>query len=360
VTALPPELESWSAPRWERGASELLRMAEERIRPVAACTPENLAAELARLEASRSAAPRFVYATRSTGALYDTLLASADALDREGPLGALYAERARELALEAAICDAIGTPALRELAARRYPSDEAADELADAWLEEEADISSIANESLSDDAADPISLISRLRQEVGRRRLPIQVRPAPELAALAATGRGVIYVACGRRLDREDVARTVLHELDGHAMPRFRAARAPLGLFDVGTRGGSDTQEGYALALEESHGFLGARRRRELALRHVAAAGVRAGADFADTFEALSIHGAPRRQALRLAARVHRGGGLAREIAYLPSYLRVRAALSQPHVRAVLEQGRVALDAVDLLAPFIPAIMMKA
>ena len=46
----------------------------------------------------------------------------AEFLDGVSPLGRVYAERARELCLEAAIIDVVGTPRIRERAAARFVS----------------------------------------------------------------------------------------------------------------------------------------------------------------------------------------------------------------------------------------------
>src|SRR5262249_10654130 len=145
------------------------------------------------------------------------------------------------------------------------------------------------------------------------------VMVSPNLASLAATGDGFVQIAADRWMSRRDVQRTVLHEIDGHVLPRLAGERAALGIFGVGTAWGSGDQEGRALALERRMGFLEPGRRRELALRHVAARSVEAGADFTSTARFLLDQGAPLEDALRIAARVHRGGGLGREAVYLPA-----------------------------------------
>ena len=76
------------------------------------------------------------------------------------------------------------------------------------------------------------------------------------------------------------------------------------------------------------------------------------GADFVETARMLAAHGAARvPDALRIAARVHRGGGLGREVVYLPALLRVEAALlAGPALAAVLGAGRVSVEAAPALA----------
>jgi hypothetical protein len=202
----------------------------------------------------------------------------------------------------------------------------------------------------SDDENDSRSLVSAMRRAVGARRLPLRVVVMRELSPLAATGEGFVQVAAGRMIAPRDVARTVLHEVEGHAAPGERARTLALSIFAIGTARGADDQEGRALYLERAAGFLDPARRRELALRHVAARAVEEGAAFVDAARLVADLGAPVTDALRIAARVSRGGGLAREVVYLPALLRVDAALrADPHMDAVLSAGRVAVGAVPLL-----------
>ena len=174
----------------------------------------------------------------------------------------------------------------------------------------------------------------------------------------------------GRRCDlrrframdsRRDVERTVLHEIAGHALPRARAATAPLGIFAFGTARGIDDQEGRALLIERAAGFLDGSRRRELGLRHLGARATLEGATFVDVVELLLGQRAPIGSAVRIASRVQRGGpgagGLAREIIYIPSLLRVEDSF-RPHgkggstrVDDTMAGGRIAADVAPSWQP---------
>jgi hypothetical protein len=346
-------------PAFTAAAGAALAKAASRVRMIAATTPQNLGAELLRLEATwgreRGGDARFTYAAPGDyyEELIDGLSRAAEALEARGTLGEIYAARARELALEARVCASAGTAALREAARRRYARrdafDSAADALAREWLSEEEDPAEYERIA-SDDQGDPRSLVSEMRRAVGEWRLPLRVLIARDLAPLAATGDGFIQVAAGRAVSLRDIARTVLHEIEGHAVPASRARALPLSIFAVGTALGSDDQEGRALALERRGGFLDAGRRRELALRHVTARAVEEGADFAEAARTLVDLGVNLPSALRIAARVCRGGGLAREAVYLPALLRVEAAIeADPDLEVVLSSGRVGVPAADAL-----------
>lgn len=329
---------------------------------IASNTPTNLREELDRLHScwqTRAELPRFTYAAPPDHAtLRAALHGLAEELDGLGELGSIYADRARELEIEAELCEHAGRPGLWEAARRRYALRDAFEAVADvtaaAWLDEPAPAAMPAATSRSDDEQDPTSLVSRLRQELGRRRLPLRVLVSRNLASLAATGEGFVQIVAERVLSRTDVERTVLHEIEGHVLPRQASITAPIGIFALGTARGSDDQEGRALSRERAAGFLDHGRRREIALRHEAARSVAARADFVATARLLLDHGAPLADALRIAARVHRGGGLGREAVYLPALLRVEAALAvDGDLDATLGAGRVSVDAAPALRGWI-------
>ena len=319
-------------------AVRFLRAAEARIPLIATCTPVNLEPELLDLARTFPRQPRFGYRSVDLDREATALSEAARHFDTQGDMGRLFAARARELALEAQMCCAAGTPQLRTLAKQRYRSSAEADAIAARWSTLEDAITK--RDHISDDDGDPQSLVRRMRAEVGRTRLPFRVEVVPTMAARAATGRGVILIAAGRAMSAMEVERTVVHEVEGHARPRTHA----VGILEVGTAEGSDDQEGRALAIEQERGWLSDGRKRELALRHRAAESVRAGADFVETVRALDLN---LREALRVAARAHRGGGLAREIAYLTGLVRFRTA--NPAERRILAHGRVSVAAAGVL-----------
>lgn len=369
---------------WVSGADKALTLAAGQIRLIRAVTPSNVDSERALLEESfrRGVArlPKWRYDPQPVPPeLPRALEALAEFLDKEPPLGPIYAARARELCLEAAIVEATGTPRLTALAKERFldPSAgaredaERSDAMALAWTsdvlfsngdgsdrrgEPEGEGTKEERSIRTCDESDPRSLVSRMNAEVGKRRLPVRVSVHAGMASLAATGDGVILVAERKWLAPRDVERTVLHEIEGHALPRARAARAPIALFAIGTARGIDDQEGRAIAIEESAGFLDRARRFELACRHLAARATHDGADFVDVVALLQKRHASIEDALRIAARVQRGGlaggGLSREVVYLASRCKLARLAAGPDGRKiedVMRGGRVAADiALDL------------
>ncbi|HEX8790649.1 MAG TPA: tyrosine/phenylalanine carboxypeptidase domain-containing protein [Polyangiaceae bacterium] len=348
-----------------RAVEDLLLRAAREVQLLAAATPENAAAERARLaDALRrggAECPRWTYRNDAQGRRMGDLRQALEALGTSEGVDEVVAERARELAVEAALCEAVGTRALGNLAEQRFGHatrdvKEEASRTCAAWLQEPREVA--PGETMASDDPDPRSLVSRLRAEVGRLRLPFAVVVQPSLAPLAATGDRVVLVAPGRPTTERDVARTVLHEIEGHVLPRARAQQASLVILRVGTARGVDDQEGRALLLEERAGLLCARRRRHLAMRHRAVQAMVGGASFADvTRELTSVHGLDPAGAVVVAERVFRGGdgvhpGLGRERVYLESLVRVRAHLgAHPEDEPVLASGQVGIDAVAAIRP---------
>jgi hypothetical protein len=359
-------------PRWPAALERLLVRASHEVQPLASVTPIDVRAERERLAAELRAGgrvkPRWTYERRDHEGLRRALDEAERALALEGsrPLDRLVHARVRELSLEASLCEAAGTSALARLAAERYspPTAEVerlASRLCANWLAEASPRD--ARPTMRSDDPRPGSLWSRMRAAVGALRLPFSVVLTPALASLAATGVETIFVASGRDLCDEDAARTVVHEIQGHALPRARSARAELALLRAGTARGVDHQEGRALLLEQRAGYFGPRRRRQLAARHRAVEAMLDGGTFAEVARMLvDAHGLDAADAVLVAERAFRGGdgvraGLGRERIYLESLVWVdRHLAARPDDDAVMACGQVAVDAIDSLRPYAHAI----
>jgi hypothetical protein len=338
----------------------ILARAERSIALLDRCRALNAASERERLLADwrrgRESRPAWIHARgpdlRDARAALDLV---ADRASAAGAWGRLYAERAAELAAEAAIADALGRPEFTERAARRFPLDRSADgadaeAIARAWCAEPPPPEDELDRHRSDDESDPESLISALRRAVGIHRLPFRVVISAELPCAAATGDGVLLVRAGVWHSPPEVRRITLHEIEAHAMPRMRARGESLGLYRVGTARGSDDEEGRALILEERAGLLDARRKHQLARRHRATIALRHGADWVETVRLLRRLGASLAEAIDLACRAHRGGGLGREIVYLTARARVLRALERdPEIESWMARGRISVDAAPIL-----------
>lgn len=342
-----------------RELDRLLARAERVLALLDRCRPLNWDTEVSRVTNAwcrgDRVAPLFRYANPPEVSDWLRILAMiADTAREAGPLGYLYAERARELWLDANLVQSIGKPEFASWAERRFPVDDTEDGiLADAWTKQWTSLGSGAREGTiaSDDERDSRSLVALMRREVGRLRLPVRIVVTRHLASSAAAGDGIVYVRAGFRHTENDAHRIVLHEIFGHVVPRIRSRFAPVGILRVGTQGANEDEEGRALLLEQRASLFDTARCREVAIRHISASLVRAGADWVETVRELCARGAGEAEAIAVSARAHRGGGLAREIVYLPALARVTRRFEEdPALEAWFLAGRVSTEAASFMA----------
>ena len=177
--------------------------------------------------------------------------------------------------------------------------------------------------------------------------IEVRVRVDPRLSAGAATGEYTVFVAA-RRFGRNEARRLAVHEVLGHLLCAANGRRQPLRLLEWGTADSFIDQEGVALLAEEAAGLLDAVRLRTLAGRVVAADCMHRGASFAETSRRLHRdEGFAPAEAIAIAERAYRGGGVARDVSYLLGWLRVHAALSAGEATLdELRAGRLSLSAL--------------
>lgn len=108
------------------------------------------------------------------------------------------------------------------------------------------------------------------------------------------------------------------HEVGTHVLTYCNGRRQPLQQLSVGLAGYDQLQEGMAVLAEYLCGGLRPQRLKLLAARVVAVHAMTQGASFVECYRMLSTDlGYPPEQAFRLAVRVYRGGGYAKDAAYL-------------------------------------------
>jgi hypothetical protein len=352
--------QSPGAARARRQVEQLLACAEPRIALIARCQPLDAAAERARLLACHARGEALVPCHRyapppQLAPLRSALRLAARALDEGDAVDNLYAARCRELALEAELAERVGRPDFAGLARRRFTlggvdDSEHAARLAASWVRAAPNAAEEEPRFRSDDASEPRSLLSCLARRIGEHRLAFRIVVDARLSAVAATGAGVIHVKAGVALTQRDAERITTHELEAHALPRARALSEALGLLRVGSAGSVEDEEGRALVLEERGGWFDDGRRRTLGLRHECGLALAQGADWRECMLLLERLGCTPELALGVLERVGRGGGLCRELVYLPAWSRVtRELAAEPELERWLERGRLSLAAARIL-----------
>lgn len=280
------------------------------------------------------------------------LMALAGAAEALSAAGARFATRARELALEAELVSCIGGREFERLATRRFdpgPELRAANALAEAWI---AEAPEPEGETIrSDDRTQADSLFGRVEAELALGGWSARIEVVAGLLSVAAAGEGVIKLRAATPLSRRAARRLALHEVRAHVAPREAARARGDWLGRVGVGGAGEVEEGRGIWLERRARLCDADRRRELAYRHRACVALRGGAEPVDVARDLVACGASHRAAARVVVRATRGGGLCREIVYLPAYLRVERAIAEtPDIEPVLARGRFDLETARAIA----------
>jgi uncharacterized protein (TIGR02421 family) len=356
-----------------RGGAPLARLVppevhwlEQRLQPLCgaarllpALTPENGAVErerlIAALERGEPLEPAFRHAPTRVPAdgfrLLDSLRRMAADLPGEG----LYRAKLDEVELDLMLIEAIGQPRLvRRLAARRYGDGDTIAPTAQGPMPLRRcarmilDALAPSSEPRELPATGvPGSLGSLVHELAAACGIEVQVRVDPRLSAGAATGEHTVFVAA-RRFGRNEARRLAVHEVLGHLLCAANGRRQPLRLLEWGTADSFVDQEGVALLAEEAAGLLDSTRLRTLAGRIVAADCMHRGASFAETSRRLHREeGFAPAEAIAIAERAYRGGGVARDVAYLLGWLRVHAAISAGEATLdELRAGRLSLSAL--------------
>ncbi len=338
---------------WLPRVAAMLREATVTCPLALAMVPTNARDERSRCLVSREL-PRWTYAAPPRDARGETLDALSSHLsEKSDALAQLLAARADELAFHTHLAGAVGTPRFSALATTRRIDASKSLPLATAW----AASTPRSEPRQSRETSGPgLTLESALRSRLAALRIDWPVLVRPSLAALAATGEGFVAVAADRLIDEETLERTVVHEVDGHVLPRVEALRRGHVLAGIGSAGGIAAQEGWALLCEERAGFLTDGRKRELAWRTIACERMHEGATFQSVSTALEAEALLERDAAySLAERLFRGSlgarpGFGREASYLAYYIRIRDHLaSHPEDETFFRSAVLAPEACALL-----------
>lgn len=133
-----------------------------------------------------------------------------------------------------------------------------------------------------------------------------------------------LRIAASSRVSESRVDPLLAHEVSVHLLTGHNGAAQGLSLFSTGLAGYEEIQEGLGVFAEWAVGGLTYPRLRLIAGRVIAVHAMLNGADFNQTFDLLHHHHGIRPQrAFHIAARVHRGGGLAKDAIYLRGFRRV-------------------------------------
>ncbi len=137
----------------------------------------------------------------------------------------------------------------------------------------------------------------------------------------------------------------IQHEVGTHVVTYWNGRAQPFRLLASGLANHDELQEGLAVFAEYLVGGLTPARLRTLASRVLAARSVIDGAAFIETFRLLrNDHGVSARMAYLISMRVHRGGGLIKDAAYLRGLLKVMEYIKAGGRLETLFVGKMAAE----------------
>ncbi len=169
-----------------------------------------------------------------------------------------------------------------------------------------------------DIAAAARALIASYRAADSRFDAAVEVRD--DLAAGLMVSGGKLMVSSDTQMAQHRLDALLAHEVSVHLLTWFNGALQPLSIFRTGLAGYEGLQEGLGVFAEWAVGGLTTARIRLLAARVVAVDAMLRGADFGECYRLLTDHGFSPRTAFNISARVHRSGGLAKDLIYLKGF----------------------------------------
>ncbi|WPP52786.1 flavohemoglobin expression-modulating QEGLA motif protein [Catalinimonas niigatensis] len=153
----------------------------------------------------------------------------------------------------------------------------------------------------------------------------------------------------------------IQHEVGTHILTYCNGKRQPFKLFYAGLAGYDPLQEGLAVLAEYLVGGLTAARLKTLAVRVIAVESVCAGADFIETYRLLNEeYGYSDKGAFNITTRVHRGGGLTKDAAYLKGLIRLMNFLQKGGEFESLYAGKFAMAHVPYVKELIHRRVVKS
>ena len=177
-----------------------------------------------------------------------------------------------------------------------------------------------------------------------------EVELRADLGAGAVCSNGRLLLNAHPTTPAHRVEALLQHEVGVHLVTFYNGLAQPLGVFARGLAGCVELQEGLAVVAELLAGGLDGPRLRVLAGRIVAVRALLDGAALGETIGLLAeTHGFPRETAFDVACRVHRGGGLTKDVVYLRGLLAVLRYLGEGGDLAPLLVGKVALRHVPVV-----------
>jgi len=194
----------------------------------------------------------------------------------------------------------------------------------------------------------------RVRQEIEGYhrqdpRFTAQVDIRDDLYSGLLCSQGRLLIGKGAAIPESRAEALIHHEVGTHLVTYYNALAQPLKLLKFGLPGYDDLQEGFAVVSEYLCGGLTRGRLRLLAARVMAVDAMLSGATFIETFRSLTGEfGLSRRVAYTVTMRVHRGGGLSKDVVYLRGLVEILDYLRSGRMEPLLV-GKIATEHIPMI-----------
>lgn len=186
-----------------------------------------------------------------------------------------------------------------------------------------------------------------------RRQLPDMasgVHIRNDIAGGIQVSRGQVYVAADARIPATRAEALLQHEVGTHVLTYFNGRAQPFRQLYSGLSGYEGLQEGLAVLAEYLSGGLNRPRLRLLAGRVLGVELLVQGADFIETFRVLHREaGFAAATAYSITARIHRGGGLTKDLVYLQGLREVLAHLARGGKLGPILVGKIAAEHIPII-----------
>jgi len=176
-----------------------------------------------------------------------------------------------------------------------------------------------------------------------------QIQIRSDISGLMVS-RGNLLIGDQAMIPRSRVEALIQHEVGTHVLTYLNGRAQPFKQLYSGLAGYEELQEGIAVLAEFLVGGLTRSRMRLLAARVVAVLSVIDGATFVDTYRLISdTYRLDQRSAFAVTMRVHRSGGLTKDVAYLRGLVRLIRYLNRGGEFEPLLVGKIAEKHVPVI-----------
>jgi uncharacterized protein (TIGR02421 family) len=189
--------------------------------------------------------------------------------------------------------------------------------------------------------------ILRLKNTLPQLSATVQVRD--DVPGLMVS-KGHLLIGSDTRVAKARIAATLQHEVGTHILTFYNGQSQPFRLLHTGSAGYEELQEGVAVLAEYLVGGLSRPRLRLLAGRVLAVDRMVSGAGFIETFRMLhDDYEFSQKTAYTISMRVHRGGGLTKDVVYLRGVNRLLNLLAEGAQLADLLIGKISFDDTEVI-----------